>query len=115
MIIIFIIGIIIINFILLHSFDNLHLGIETKMNEDDDEEKKATVKEVDYHAHSKQTKKRLRHVQRQVRTEKISDNEIEKIIYEYSEKHHSISINIWICICISDLVHSGDSIYSDFD
>ena len=36
------------------------------MHEDDDEEKKATVKEVDYHAHSKQTKKRLRHVQRQV-------------------------------------------------
>ena len=43
-------------------------GIETKMNEDDDEEKKATIKEVDYHAHSKQTKKRLRHVQRQVST-----------------------------------------------
>lgn len=42
------------------------LGIETKMHEDDDEEKKSTVKEVDYHAHSKQTKKRLRHVQRQV-------------------------------------------------
>ena len=36
------------------------------MHEDDDEEKKATIKEVDYHAHSKQTKKRLRHVQRQV-------------------------------------------------
>ena len=36
------------------------------MHEDDDEEKKATVKEVDFHAHSKQTKKRLRHVQRQV-------------------------------------------------
>jgi hypothetical protein len=43
-----------------------HQGIETKMHEDDDEEKKSTVKEVDYHAHSKQTKKRLRHVQRQV-------------------------------------------------
>lgn len=45
---------------------HLFEGIETKMHEDDDEEKKATIKEVDYHAHSKQTKKRLRHVQRQV-------------------------------------------------
>ena len=44
------------------------VGIETKMHEDDDEEKKSVVKEVDYHAHSKQTKKRLRHVQRQVST-----------------------------------------------
>jgi hypothetical protein len=44
----------------------IYQGIETKMHEDDDEEKKSTVKEVDYHAHSKQTKKRLRHVQRQV-------------------------------------------------
>jgi len=45
---------------------NFFLGIETKMSEDEDEEKSGTVKEVDFHAHSKKTKKRIRHVQRQV-------------------------------------------------
>jgi protein SDA1 len=47
---------------------NFFLGIETKMHEDEDEEK-ATEKapqEIDYHAHSKKTKKRQRHVQKQV-------------------------------------------------
>lgn len=45
---------------------NFFLGIEMKMSEDEDEEKNAVVKEVDFHAHSKKTKKRIRHVQRQV-------------------------------------------------
>lgn len=47
---------------------NFFLGIETKMHEDEEEEK-ATAKnpgEVDYHAHSKKTKKRARHVQKQI-------------------------------------------------
>jgi protein SDA1 len=47
---------------------NFFLGIETKMHEDEDEEK-ATDKgtaEVDYHAHSKKTKKRQRHTQKQI-------------------------------------------------
>ena len=45
---------------------NFFLGIEVKMNEDEDEEKSSTVKEIDFHAHSKKTKSRIRHVQRQV-------------------------------------------------
>lgn len=42
------------------------LGIETKMNEDEDEEKQAAVQEIDYHEHSKKTKKRQRHIEKQV-------------------------------------------------
>ena len=42
------------------------LGIEVKMNEDEDLDKQAGVREIDFHAHSKKTKKRIRHVQRQV-------------------------------------------------
>lgn len=47
---------------------NFFLGIETKMHEDEDEEK-AVEKgptEVDYHAHSKKTKKRQRQTQKQI-------------------------------------------------
>lgn len=47
---------------------NFFLGIETKMHEDEEEEK--TVEkgpgEVDYHAHSKKTKKRQRQTQKQI-------------------------------------------------
>jgi protein SDA1 len=47
---------------------NFFLGIETKMHEDEDEEKVAEKgpAEVDYHAHSKKTKKRQRHTQKQI-------------------------------------------------
>eukprot|EP01038_Epipyxis_sp_PR26KG_P010899 gene10899-14630_t len=47
---------------------NFFLGIESKMNEDDEDEKTdtKTVKEVNYHEHSKKTRKRQRHVQKQI-------------------------------------------------
>jgi len=45
---------------------NFFLGIESKMHEDDDEEATASVAEVDYHAHSKKTRARQRHIKRQV-------------------------------------------------
>jgi len=46
---------------------NFFLGIETQMHEDEDEEvKKVNSSQVDYHQHSKKTRKRQRHVEKQV-------------------------------------------------
>jgi protein SDA1 len=47
---------------------NFFLGIETKMHEDEEEEKTVEKgpQEVDYHAHSKKTKKRQRQTQKQI-------------------------------------------------
>lgn len=45
---------------------NFFLGIENKMFDDDEDEKSAGVADVNYHEHSKKTKKRQRHVKRQV-------------------------------------------------
>lgn len=57
---------------------NFFLGIETKMAEDEDAEKKSEIKDVNYHEHSKKTKKRFRQVQKQIekndKKRKNSDN-----------------------------------------
>jgi protein SDA1 len=51
---------------------NFFLGIEAKMDEDEEEEKVLEVTEVNYHEHSKKTKKRARQVKRQIdRNQKI--------------------------------------------
>lgn len=44
---------------------NFFLGIETKMFEDEEDEKTSDSKEIDFHTHSKKTRKRLRVVKRQ--------------------------------------------------
>jgi len=41
------------------------LGIDVKMMEDEDEDMKSQLTEINYHEHSKKTKKRLRQVKRQ--------------------------------------------------
>jgi protein SDA1 len=45
---------------------NFFLGIESKMDDDDDEEKQAEVIPVNFHEHSKKTKKRARIVKKQI-------------------------------------------------
>lgn len=57
---------------------NFFLGIETKMNEDEETEKQAKVNEVNYHEHSKKTKKRFRQVQRQLERNAKQRREVEK-------------------------------------
>lgn len=60
---------------------NFFLGIENKMLEDEEEEKTAIVsKEVNYHEHSKKTRKRQRDVQKQIeRTAKLKRDQENKI------------------------------------
>lgn len=62
---------------------NFFLGIETKMHEDDEEEKQTAAagggKEINYHEHSKKTKKRARIVQKQIeRSAKLKRDQSEK-------------------------------------
>jgi protein SDA1 len=58
---------------------NFFLGIETKMHEDEEEEKIAEKPgEVDFHSHSKKTKKRARLVQKQIERNAKIRRDIEK-------------------------------------
>jgi protein SDA1 len=56
---------------------NFFLGIENKMFEDEEDEKSGARKEVDYHDHSKKTKKRLRVVKKQIETNAKNKRDLE--------------------------------------
>jgi protein SDA1 len=62
---------------------NFFLGIETKMHEDEEEEKSSALKtDINYHEHSKKTRKRQRDVQKQIERSSKQRREQEKKVHE---------------------------------